>query len=223
MNHSQVLRRTLSPNPWIRRHKNIPIRITESSRIDEQKQIQKISEHVICLTAQEQGHEDQRHKSFFNGHPVGHHHCHTVSCVWRCLRCAVAGLGSLLIDVDPLRGLDLHRGQPQWAVSDLLASSGAIRPLRSTDDGFHLRFQQHIAGVVVSRHQLWITALVGMVLHGKQLVSTLHLLFCQSACQGQSKALPRLDGIDMRITAHRALFTAMVGFAWLAFGPLLTG
>ena len=64
---------------------------------------------------------------------------------------------------------------------------------------------------------------VGMVLNSQKLVSTLHLLFCQSACQGQSKALPRLDGIDMRITAHRALFTAMVGFAWLAFGPLLTG
>ena len=49
----------------------------------------------------------------------------------------------------------------------------SVLPAESTDDRFHLRLQEHIAGVVVTRHHLWITALVGVMLHRKQLVSSL--------------------------------------------------
>ena len=77
----------------------------------------------------DQGREDQRARAVLNGHPVPGHHRHTISRVWRSLCRAVAGLGSRLIDVDPLRGLDLHRGQPQWPAPDLLVGAGTFCPL----------------------------------------------------------------------------------------------
>ena len=171
----------------------------------------------------DQGHEDHKARAVLNGHPVPGHHRHTVSGVWRCLCSAVAGLGSLLIHVDPIRGLDLHRGQPEWPAADLLVGVGAICPLKSTDDGFHLRLQQHITSVVVARHQLWIATLVGVMLHREQFVSTFHLLLRESSGQRQAKALAGLDGVDIRVSPHWALFAAVVGFARLAFGTLLAG
>ena len=88
---------------------------------------------ILCLTAMDQGHEDHKARAVLNGHPVPGHHRHTISGVWRCLCSAVTGLGSLLIHVDPVRGLDLHRGQPEWPAADLLVGVGAICPLKSTD------------------------------------------------------------------------------------------
>ena len=96
-------------------------------------------------------------------------------------------------------------------------------PLKSTDDGFHLRLQQHITSVVVARHQLWIATLVGVMLHREQFVSTFHLLLRESSGQRQAKALAGLDGVDIRVSPHWALFAAMVRFARLAFGTLLAG
>ena len=132
----------------------------------------------------DQGHEDHEARVLLNGHPVPGHHLHTFSGVWRCLCRAVAGLGSLLIHVDPLCGLDLHLGQPEWPSADLLVGVGPIRPLRSTNDGFHLMLQQHISGFVIPRHQRCITTLVGVMLHREQFVSTLHLLLRESSSQG---------------------------------------
>ena len=55
-----------------------------------------------------------------------------------------------------------------------------------------------------------------MVLHGQLLMGPLHLLFTQASGQRQTKGLASLDRLKIRITAHRALFTAMVGFSRLA-------
>jgi hypothetical protein len=62
-----------------------------------------------------------------------------------------------------------------------------------------------------------------MVLHREQFVSTFHLLFRESSGQRQAKALAGLDGVDVRVAAHWALFAAVVGFARLAFGTFLAG